>query len=123
MTDRRRTPNERRRAERAPFVAAVRERAGDGPNAWEELALARNLGETGMEIRRVRRSEAPTSIMLAFELPDGGAMVEVDAEVVWGRPEGRFETAGVRFGKLSAADRARIARYLCKREARAADPR
>jgi PilZ domain len=111
MTDRRRSTPERRERRRAPFVAAVK---AVGPEL--SLAQARNLGEEGMELRRAtgRELEPRTPLHLAFELPDGGGLVEVRGAVVFERAEagGRWQATGVRFRSLSAADRARIARFV-----------
>jgi hypothetical protein len=108
MTHLRRSPEERRRARRQPFVAAVRQEGAAGV----ALALAQNLGEEGMELRCVAGAGVRAPVSLAFELPDGGALVEVRGAVVWARAEGRFETAGVRFSGLSPRDHDRIVRFL-----------
>ena len=102
---------DRRQSRRAPFVAAVRtERGGHSV----ELALARNLGEDGMEIRRPPGSDfgPGARVSLAFELPDGGHLIELSGAVVSERAEGRFRHAGIRFEGVTPIDRARIARYL-----------
>jgi hypothetical protein len=108
MTDRRRPAGERRRHRRAPFVAAVRERIGDRT----QLALAQNLGEQGMELRRPAAISDPVPLELDFELPDGGGLIRVRGTVTFERSDGQYQHAGVRFGALSAGDRARIARFL-----------
>lgn len=113
--DRRHTREDRRRGRRAPFVAAVRQRVG----AEIHLALAQNLGETGMELRRIADGGGLLSLApgrgpmtLAFELPDGGELVRVQGAVVFERACGRFQSVGVRFEAISREDRARIARFL-----------
>jgi hypothetical protein len=110
MDERRLSPRERRRARRAPFVASVRQDIGTDT----QLALAQNLGETGMELRRIAdRAFLPrTPMVLAFELPDGGDLISVRGAVVFERADGRYQTTGVRFEAISLPDRARIARYL-----------
>jgi hypothetical protein len=113
MTERRQSPTERRLGRRAPFVAAVHQRVG----ARSELALAQNLGETGIQLKRVAgRAYLPrTRVALAFELPDGGGLVTVRGQVVFERAEGAYQATGVQFEALSAHDRARIARFLDER--------
>ena len=108
MVDRRRPVGERRRSRRAPFVASVRERFG----GRTQLALAQNLGEQGMELRRPGEATDPVPLELDFELPDGGGLIRVRGTVTFERSDGRYHHAGVRFGALSSADRARIVRYL-----------
>jgi hypothetical protein len=109
MQDRRRSSRERRAARRAPFVAAVRQSAGDALT----LALAQDLGESGMKLRVAPpafASEAP--VALAFELPDGGELLHVEGAVVFERADGAYRETGIRFLSLSSRDRSRIARYL-----------
>ncbi len=108
MTERRRTPSERRAGRRAPFVAAVRQEMG----AEVMLAQARNLGETGMELRCVPPAFGSGALSLAFELPDGGELVEVSGAVVFERCEGRYFATGVKFENISHQDRQRIARFV-----------
>jgi hypothetical protein len=110
MMERRRSPEERRRGRRAPFVASVRQRCGE----HVQLALAQNLGEHGMELKRLP-SQLPQVIApleLMFELPDGGGVIRARATVVFDRREGAYRTTGVRFAALAPADRDRILRYL-----------
>lgn len=93
----------------------MRQRVG----AEIHLALAQNLGETGMELRRIADGGGLLTIAsgrapmtLAFELPDGGELVRVRGAVVFERACGRFQSMGVRFEAISREDRARIARFL-----------
>jgi hypothetical protein len=111
MMERRHSPDERRRGRRAPFVASVRQRSG----GQVQLALAQNLGEHGMELKRLPAAlpahvVAPLELM--FEIPDGGGMIRARATIVFDRREGAYHTTGVRFAALSPEDRARILRYL-----------
>jgi hypothetical protein len=110
MWDRRRTPIERREGRRAPFVAAVRHEA----ETAVELALAQNLGPSGMELKRPAGAalSPSTPVSLSFELPDGGELVRVRGEVVFARQAGMFQTSGVRFDGLSETDHARILRAI-----------
>ena len=111
MQDRRRTPVERRRGRRAPFVAAVKHKVGSDV----QLALAQNLGPTGIELKRpAGRAYLPrTPVTLAFELPDGGEVVRVQGAIVFERAAGPgYQTTGVRFLALSPLDHARIIRAL-----------
>jgi hypothetical protein len=108
MGDRRRLTVERRRSVRAPFIASVRERAGERTR----LALAQNLSKHGMELRRPDAVTEPVPLELDFELPDGGGMIRVRGTITFERSDGKYHHAGVRFASLSPADRARIARFL-----------
>lgn len=84
------------------------------------LAQAANLGLTGMKVCRCADASEPTlpertPLQVAFELPDGGTLVEVSAEVVFDRPQGRdprFRATGLRFGTLSPDIDARLRRFL-----------
>ncbi len=103
-------PKERRHSRRAPFVASVKQRVG----AETQLALAQDLGELGMQLRRLPgRSYLPkTPVLLTFELPDGGELICVRGAICFERADGNWQTTGVRFDAISLADRARIARFL-----------
>ena len=110
MQERRRAAEERRRGRRAPFVAAVKQKvAGE-----VQLALAQNLGPTGIELKRpAGRSYMPrTPVTLAFELPDGGDVVRVQGAIVFERAAGGYQTTGVRFLAMTPLDHARIIRAL-----------
>jgi len=109
MMERRLAQRERRERGRVAFVAAV----AIGPE--RQLAQARNLGEHGMELVRAPGAGLPGApIHLAFELPDGGAMVVARGAVVFERADGsgRWQATGVRFIAIAARDRARIARFV-----------
>jgi hypothetical protein len=80
-----------------------------------ELALAQNLGPTGIELKRpsgVRACPPRTPVRLAFELPDGGDLVHVEGAIVFARAAGAYQSCGVRFESVSHRDRARILRFL-----------
>jgi hypothetical protein len=112
MVERRRLPvaGDRRRARRAPFVASVLKKAGGEVT----LALAQDLGESGIQLRQVAGPTylPRTTVTLAFELPDGGELIRVRGAVVFERADGSWQTMGVRFEAISHGDRQRIARYL-----------
>jgi hypothetical protein len=112
---------ERRRGRRAPFVAAVRCKVGGtgprptaGVGCNDQLALAQNLGPTGIELKRpAGRAYMPrTPVTLAFELPDGGDVVRVQGAIVFERAAGGYQTTGVRFLAMTPLDHARIIRAL-----------
>lgn len=110
MFDRRRNSTERRCGRRARFVAAVRQDV----NGKTELALAQNLGSAGIELKRPAGQgyQPRTPVSLAFELPDGGELVEVEGTIVFERADHGFAKSGVRFSALSPLDEARIHRLL-----------
>jgi hypothetical protein len=86
--------------------------AGAGCN--DQLALAQNLGATGIELKRpAGRAYMPrTPVTLAFELPDGGDVVRVQGAIVFERAAGGYQTTGVRFLAMTPLDHARIIRAL-----------
>jgi hypothetical protein len=110
LAERRMSPGERRRGRRAPFVASVKQSVGRDT----QLALAQDLGELGMQLRRLPGPAylPRTPLTLTFELPDGGELIQVRGQVAFERAEGNWQTTGVRFEAISLADRARIARFL-----------
>jgi len=102
---------ERRRGRRAPFVAAVKHKVG----ADVQLALAQNLGPTGIELKRpAGKTYMPrTPVTLAFELPDGGEVLRVQGAIVFERAAtAGYQTTGVRFLAMTPLDHARIIRAL-----------
>jgi hypothetical protein len=110
MVDRRRTSRERRGGTRCEFVASVHQQVGE----HRSLALAQNLGEHGMELRRRADSwlDPSAKLELTFELPDGGDAVQLHGRVVFEHSEGAYHRIGIRFSGVSAQARARIQRYL-----------
>lgn len=82
------------------------------------LGQAANLGRCGMQLHRCRgEGEAPlpqdTPLSVSFELPDGGALVTVAAQLVFERAQdGRTFSAGLRFCDLDPALQQRLERYL-----------
>jgi hypothetical protein len=110
--DRRRTPRERRGARRAPFVAAVRSSPSTTRAEREELALAVDLSERGMRLRRLLDAPAQGLVQLEFELPDGGAPILATGRLLGGDAHGSYRMSGVRFIDLDGDEAARIARYV-----------
>jgi hypothetical protein len=108
MTERRRAPRDRRYERRAPLVAAVKQKLG----AAVQLALAQNVGPTGMLLRCAPGQGflPSTPMAMAFEIPDGAGLVRVRAQVVWQRANGTLQ--GIQFQDLTPPDHARILRYL-----------
>jgi hypothetical protein len=117
LFDRRRTPMERRATRRAPFVASVRstseatsEASAEGER--EELALAVDLSETGMRLRRLPGTPGGGLIHLEFELPDGGAPIHASGRLLFDGADGSYRMTGVRFIGLDELELARIASYV-----------
>ena len=112
MIERRRLREERRQAARAPLVASVAQKVG----GELQLALAQDVGPTGIKLKRVAgRTYLPrTPVAMAFELPDGGELVRVRGAVVFERAEGAYQSTGVRFEDLSPLDHARIVRFILR---------
>ena len=108
LADRRRSSRERRESLRAPFVAAVRSAHRDE----EELALALDLSESGMRLRRCEGAGEAAVVRLEFELPDGGGPVVAAGRLLFEKRDGSHYAAGVRFVDLGTDDALRIARYV-----------
>ena len=110
MTERRRAVSERRSVGRMPFVASVRSMVG----SETQLALAQNLGEHGMELRRRpgRPYQPRTPLVLVFELPDGGDLIKVRGVVSFERFDGAWQATGVRFVAMSEHDWQRIKAFV-----------
>ncbi len=116
--DRRQAASDRRGTGRLPFVASVRHQVVPGPERVA-LGLSANLGLTGMKVMRPAAGEpdlpSHTPLHLAFELPDGGDLVEVAALVVFDRPrseDSRFRVTGLRFARLVPQVETRIQAFL-----------
>ncbi len=112
LFDRRRTPVERRATRRAPFVASVRSTTEATEAEREELALAVDLSETGMRLRRLPGAPGAGLIHLEFELPDGGAPIHASGRLLFDGADGSYRMTGVRFIGLDDLELARIASYV-----------
>lgn len=101
---------DRRNARRVPFVASVIKEVG----TERRLALATNLGETGIALRRIPERDYPRHMRLdlTFELPDGGDLIRVRGFVVHERADGNYHATGVHFEHVSPGDQERITRFL-----------
>jgi hypothetical protein len=124
LFERRRAERERRAARRAPFVAAVRSAPAGAQGV--ELALAIDLSESGMRLRRCHGVDADTQplVRLEFELPDGGPPIVAAGRLLFDHCEGRrageggaFRASGVRFIGLCDEEQARIARFVAMQSA------
>lgn len=110
---------DRRNTGRYPFVAAVRHEAQTfGVGLWQ----AANLGLWGMKVVRVSGAGESalaerTAMQVAFELPDGGSLVELLAEVVFDRPrDDRYRVMGLRFSSLPPEVEGRLRAFLLERQ-------
>jgi hypothetical protein len=101
---------ERRVARRAPFVAAVRSAPASG--LATELALALDLSESGMRLRRCASNDHGLLVRLEFELPDGGGPIEAVARLLFEEDDRGYRASGVRFIGLDDEEQARIARFV-----------
>src|SRR5688572_8252393 len=124
LFERRRAERERRAARRAPFIAAVR--SAQASSEGVELALAIDLSESGMRLRRCHGVDADTQplVRLEFELPDGGPPIVTAGRLLFDHCEGRrageggaFRASGVRFIGLCDEEQARIARFVAMQSA------
>jgi len=117
---------DRRGSGRLPFIAAVRQEAGTLPGGGEppafalHLSQARNLGLCGMQVRRRAHAAegdlpARTRLRLCFQLPDGGQLLRLHAEVVFDRQEERdapYRLTGLRFADLPEETAARLRSFI-----------
>ena len=104
--ERRQRSSERRRAARIPFIAAVKQRVGDELR----LGLVLNIGLGGLGLRSAPGELLParTTIQLAFDLPDGGELVQIAGTVMFSKEYGAFATSGIKFENITPAIRRRI---------------
>jgi len=72
-----------------------------------------DLSEGGIAFDGLVAENGPNVISLAFDLPDGGGLIEAIAEIVWAC-ESRRRT-GVRFLELAEASRQRLREWLSAR--------
>ncbi len=72
-----------------------------------------DLSEGGMAFDGLVAESSPNVISLAFDLPEGGGLIEAVAEVVW-TCESRHRT-GVRFLELAEASRQKLREWLSAR--------
>jgi hypothetical protein len=110
--ERRRTAGERRSARRTPFIAAVRSAPAGG--LASELALAVDLSESGMRLRRCAGPQQAVLVRLEFELPDGQGPIVAAGRLLFehGEQERGYRASGVRFIGLDDDEQARIARFV-----------
>lgn len=112
MNDRRRAPRDRRAARRLPFVAAVLRQEG----SRRELLQSCDLGLLGMQVRRLADDDAGPgplpALRLSFELPDGGEVMTLQAQVVFDRLEGSYRKSGLRFFELPVEVEQRLRLFL-----------
>ncbi|MFZ0799618.1 MAG: PilZ domain-containing protein [Terriglobales bacterium] len=97
---------ERRQSSRVAVQAALSIRIADG-NTVEGIML--DLSTGGMDLLAAKPLPAATLVRVSFELPDGGAGIEADAEVAWGTANGQ---TGLRFLDMDAKMRQQMGEWL-----------
>jgi CheY-like chemotaxis protein len=97
---------ERRQTFRVPAQAAVTIHTDDNPNL-EGILL--DLSAGGMDILTAKPLSSAAMVRFSFELPDGHAQIEGDAEVAWGNANGQ---AGLRFLDMDARMRGQLGEWL-----------
>ena len=85
------------------------------------VGFADNMSEGGLFVATHELIAIGETIDLSFEVPDGGKLVEVKAEVRWHRAvsdhaNGLLPGFGARFVDLEDADRNRLEKFLEDRE-------
>jgi len=100
---------ERRQALRVAVQAAV-SIAIDESNTVEAILL--DLSTGGMDVLAAKPLPSAALLHVSFELPDGGAGIAGDAEVVWGNANGQ---TGLRFLDMDAAKREEMSKWLATR--------
>ncbi len=100
---------ERRKSSRVAVQAAVSIRIDDN-NTVEGIML--DLSTGGMDVLAAKPLPSATMVRIFFELPDGGAGVECEAEVAWSTANGQ---TGLRFLDMDAKMREQMAEWLTAR--------
>jgi len=100
---------ERRQSFRIAVQAAVSIRVDDN-NAVEGILL--DLSTGGMDVLAAKPLPASTMVRVSFELPDGGAGIEGDAEVAWSTTNGQ---TGLRFLDIDPKMRDEMGEWLAAR--------
>lgn len=100
MSDRRRSPRQRRLAARVPAVFAVKSVA----RGRLQLGQAEDISPAGMTIRRPKdlSLSVGTGLVLTFALPGSDGLLRLSALVVSDRLAGSFRRTGLRFIALAA---------------------
>jgi len=97
---------ERRQSARVAVQAAVSIRIDDS-DAVEGIML--DLSTGGMDVLAAKPLSSAAMVRVSFGLPDGGAGVEADAEVVWSTSNGQ---SGLRFLDIDAEMRQAMGEWL-----------
>jgi CheY-like chemotaxis protein len=100
---------ERRQSLRVAVQAAVSIRVDDG-NTVEGILL--DLSTGGMDVLAAKPIPSAAMVRVFFELPDGGAGIEGDAEVAWSTANGQ---TGLRFLDMDAKMRDDMSEWLAAR--------
>jgi CheY-like chemotaxis protein len=97
---------ERRQSLRVAVQAAVSIRVDDN-NTIEGIML--DLSTGGMDVLAAKSLSSNAMVRASFQLPDGGAGIEADAEVAWSTGNGQ---TGLRFLDMEAKMREELAEWL-----------
>ncbi len=100
---------ERRQSSRVSVQAPVSIRTEDG-NPIEAIML--DLSAGGMDVLAAKPLPSSAQVHFFFELPDGGAGIEAEAEVAWSSPNGQI---GLRFLDMDAKMREKLGEWLAAR--------
>ncbi len=100
---------ERRQSSRVAIQAAVSIRVDDS-NTVEGIML--DLSTGGMDVLAAKSLPAAAMVRVSFELPDGGAGIEGDAEVAWSSANGQ---TGLRFLDIDPTMREDMGEWLTAR--------
>jgi CheY-like chemotaxis protein len=100
---------ERRQSLRVAVQAAASIRTDDG-NTVEGILL--DLSTGGMDVLAAKPLPSTAMVRVSFELPDGGAGIEGDAEVAWSTANGQ---TGLRFLDIDPKMREELGEWLAAR--------
>jgi CheY-like chemotaxis protein len=100
---------ERRQSLRVAVQAAVSIHSNDG-TAVEGILL--DLSTGGMDVLAAKPLPSAALVRVSFELPEGGAGLEADAEVAWTAANGQ---TGLRFLEMDAKMREEMSAWLAAR--------
>jgi len=78
-------------------------------NEQNTEAIALDLSIGGLDLLAAKSIPASSSIRVTFDLPDGGAHVESNAEVAWSNDNGQM---GIRFHDLDSGVREQLQKWL-----------
>jgi CheY-like chemotaxis protein len=102
---------ERRQSSRVAVQAEISIRVGESGTAESNLVegILLDLSTGGMDVLAAKPLPSAAVVHVAFALPEGGAVIEGEAEVAWSAPNGQV---GLRFLEIDAKMRQQMDEWL-----------